>query len=307
MAKMFYSLREAAQKLGVGEEQVKQMAEEGKIQQFRDRDKLMFKRDQIDEMSEHQPTGLTGLADIADQFESDQGPIPLADTGDGDTDTDVIDIGVSDLPSSSESRSAESSMAVSVFDADEVEDLADSGAKTRISEPIMDEDELALENVGSGSGLLDLTRESDDTSLGAELLDEIYPGGGESSDLKMEPGPSASGVFEGAILAAESSSATGLEHLQSTQSPPVAATMPISVTEEAYDAAGSGLASGLLMGTMATLIIALAVAIFAVRGVPSELTATLASNQILYLAVMLVGCGLLGLAGFLIGKAQKVS
>jgi hypothetical protein len=32
-----------------------------------------------------------------------------------------------------------------------------------------------LEGVGSGSGLLDLTRESDDTSLGAELLDEIAP------------------------------------------------------------------------------------------------------------------------------------
>src|SRR5207248_2900072 len=36
--------------------------------------------------------------------------------------------------------------------------------------------DLNLEGVGSGSGLLDLTRESDDTSLGAELLDEISPG-----------------------------------------------------------------------------------------------------------------------------------
>jgi hypothetical protein len=38
-------------------------------------------------------------------------------------------------------------------------------------------DQVSLEGVGSGSGLLDLTRESDDTSLGAELLDEIAPGG----------------------------------------------------------------------------------------------------------------------------------
>ena len=36
--------------------------------------------------------------------------------------------------------------------------------------------DLNLEGIGSGSGLLDLTRESDETSLGAELLDEISPG-----------------------------------------------------------------------------------------------------------------------------------
>jgi hypothetical protein len=37
--------------------------------------------------------------------------------------------------------------------------------------------DLNLEGIGSGSGLLDLTRESDETSLGAELLDEISPAG----------------------------------------------------------------------------------------------------------------------------------
>jgi len=37
--------------------------------------------------------------------------------------------------------------------------------------------DLNLEGIGSGSGLLDLTRESDETSLGAELLDEISPSG----------------------------------------------------------------------------------------------------------------------------------
>ena len=40
-------------------------------------------------------------------------------------------------------------------------------------------DQVNLEGVGSGSGLLDLTRESDDTSLGAELLDEISPSAGK--------------------------------------------------------------------------------------------------------------------------------
>ena len=47
-------------------------------------------------------------------------------------------------------------------------------AQTAISSAPMAD--LNLEGIGSGSGLLDLTRESDDTSLGAELLDEISPG-----------------------------------------------------------------------------------------------------------------------------------
>jgi hypothetical protein len=53
---------------------------------------------------------------------------------------------------------------------------ADPMAQTAISGGSM-QDQISLEGTGSGSGLLDLTRESDDTSLGAELLDEIAPGG----------------------------------------------------------------------------------------------------------------------------------
>ena len=51
----------------------------------------------------------------------------------------------------------------------------DPMAQTAISSAPMTD--LNLESVGSGSGLLDLTRESDDTSLGAEVLDEITPSG----------------------------------------------------------------------------------------------------------------------------------
>ncbi len=67
-----------------------------------------------------------------------------------------------------------SSVGISVFDEDEIQIDVDPLGKTQVA-PSM-EDQISLEGVGSGSGLLDLTRESDDTSLGAELLDEIYPG-----------------------------------------------------------------------------------------------------------------------------------
>ena len=55
---------------------------------------------------------------------------------------------------------------------------------------------LSLESVGSGSGLLDLTRESDDTSLGAELLDEIYPGGTNAGEGSM----AASGIGSSGVI-----------------------------------------------------------------------------------------------------------
>ena len=48
MEKMFYTLEEAAAKLGKTVEQVREMAKSGQLQEFRDRDKLMFKREQID-------------------------------------------------------------------------------------------------------------------------------------------------------------------------------------------------------------------------------------------------------------------
>jgi hypothetical protein len=72
------------------------------------------------------------------------------------------------------SGNAQSRPGVDVFQNDEV-DRVDASAQTSIAQGA--NEQVSLEGVGSGSGLLDLTRESDDTSLGAELLDEIAPSG----------------------------------------------------------------------------------------------------------------------------------
>ena len=48
MDKMFYSIEEAAQKLGKSVDAVKEMVSKGQLQEFRDRDRLMFKREQVD-------------------------------------------------------------------------------------------------------------------------------------------------------------------------------------------------------------------------------------------------------------------
>jgi excisionase family DNA binding protein len=119
MAKMFYSLEEAAQKLRRPETKVLKLVEEGRLQEFRDRDRLMFKREQVDLLA----------GDGDDLLNKDR--YYLVDEGKGAE-------GFGDL-------------------------VADA-----------DPDELTLESVGSGSGLLDLMRGADDTSLGADLMMDVY-------------------------------------------------------------------------------------------------------------------------------------
>jgi hypothetical protein len=68
--------------------------------------------------------------------------------------------------------SAGSRAGITVFDVDDSQKV-DPSAQTAINPSV--QDQINLEGVGSGSGLLDLTRESDDTSLGA-VFDELTPG-----------------------------------------------------------------------------------------------------------------------------------
>jgi excisionase family DNA binding protein len=51
VAKMFYTLDEAAKRLGKSEDQVKQMVASGQLQDFRDRDRIMLKIEQVDDLA----------------------------------------------------------------------------------------------------------------------------------------------------------------------------------------------------------------------------------------------------------------
>ena len=50
MAGMFYSLKEAAEKLNVTEVQVRELAKQGKLREFRDGSNLLFKVDEVESM-----------------------------------------------------------------------------------------------------------------------------------------------------------------------------------------------------------------------------------------------------------------
>ncbi len=283
MAKMFYTLEEAAEKLGVAADKVKQMASSGKLQQFRDRDKLMFKRDQIDNL-------------VAKGASGSGAPIKGGDI-------DRVNL-AGDSRAATRKEDPRQATGISVFDADEIEQ-ADPMAQTQITQPpIADDDELALESVGSGSGLLDLTRESDDTSLGVEL-DEIYPSG-EASDAKL----GGSGVPAGSGLGiAMSGEASGLENLQASSSPSTGgAVVPVSyVAGEPDDPAGSGLGLGLLLGATVALVVLLIVAFGAINGVPTALVNTMAATSnavMMWFGGLLVLTLIFGLVGFMVGKAK---
>jgi len=258
MAKMFYTTEEAAQKLSISSDQLKQLITENKLREFRDGARVMFKVDQVDKLAVDRKGGTSsgtragsggplGMADstaagvsAADSHASDA--ISLADTGIGSLAKDDTVV---------------TGEAQKVFKPGEVKTPADTGAQTQIQSAI--DDQLSLEGVGSGSGLLDLTRESDDTSLGAELLDEIYPGGGGAGgDTKGESGiGSASGIFETSAgsHAGDTSGPSGLENLSAPASAPVV----IAEVEgsDPSSAAFGGLALASVLISLVTGLIAL--------------------------------------------------
>ena len=296
MAKMFYSIEEAAERLGVSTDEVKQMAVDHKLQQFRDRDKLMFKREQVDQLANRDPNADTDAG----------GEMAIADDS---SDTDEINL--ADTSASGDTAGGQSG--VDVFRPDEVE-AADPMAQTQVTSSSSDEqDELALESVGSGSGLLDLTRESDDTSLGAELLDEIKPGG--ESDDSMSSGLGASGAFDTAAMETGASGPSGLENLSAANEGPAEEPamaeepgMAVSYAAEASDPAGNGLGAGMLIVCLAALILGLIVAVSAMSDVSSGLIGFMSGSSTNYF--MLVG-GLAVLAiiaggvGLFVGKAME--
>jgi hypothetical protein len=216
MAKMFYTLDEAKAALNKSEEDIKQLAREGRLREFRDGPRLMFKADQVEALRAEMGGGGAAGGDQVDLGVSDTGaPIGLVDsrgasgsaTGISLTDSRsgsgsgmsglmskqdsglAADLGLTGsatgMPSPGRTGSGGSGSGLSstgsrggVNVLADSEAGADPMAQTAIN-PAVNE-QVNLEGVGSGSGLLDLTRESDDTSLGAELLDEITPGGSGS-------------------------------------------------------------------------------------------------------------------------------
>jgi hypothetical protein len=269
MAKMFYTLEEAASKLGKSAEEVRGMAQSGQLQEFRDRDKLVFKKEQVD------------LLAGGDRDDS----IKLADSGE-----------IALAPDDSKGGSAaaggtKDKSGISIFEADEAEDV-DPMAQTQITQG------AGGATVGdpgaSGSGLLDLTREADDTSLGAGLLEDVYggkPAASEGSGAGGDAGGSgeSGALFESAGVASDVSSGAGAPLMMAVAEP--------------YDGTWSGVTGGLALGMIAVLGTMLFCVLMAILGVPGAgLISLFASNLWMYVGIMAGAVLLLGVVGLFVGK-----
>jgi excisionase family DNA binding protein len=70
MAGMFYSLQEAAEKLNISEDQLKELAQEGRLREFRDGPNILFKVDEVEAlMPDHLPDAVHGEFEAA-EFET---------------------------------------------------------------------------------------------------------------------------------------------------------------------------------------------------------------------------------------------
>lgn len=172
---------------------------------------------------------------------------------------------------------------ISVFDDDDLEIAADPMAKTLMTGG---DEHLGLDGSGGGSGLLELTRESDDTSLGAELLEGIDMGDtAETAVSSTGPAVAEGPADEPAEVLPTAAEETFI---------PAAAAMPIVVgTVEVASPAFTGL---LVAGTLVVGLLAAASVAMVLHACPVYLMA-LAEQSWFFLA----GCLVVGGAGFGIG------
>lgn len=308
MAKMFYTSEEVAHKLHITVDQIKEYVQQNKLREFRDGAKVMFKVDQVDRLaSDSKGASKLGAPSVSDSgfglAPVDSGKHDALSLADSDTKLPISDkddtvmTGLN-AKSPAASSSASATGKAMVFDDTEIK-AADSGAQTQIQPAV--EDQLSLESVGSGSGLLDLTRESDDTSLGAELLDEIYPG----SDQKQEGGiGSASGIFDQPIGPDSVAGVSGLGMSNIPDSTPAAISAPVEVYEAADSSAGAfgGMALAAVLAMGVTLVILSAAYVGFSPAIVDTITED-TTKIALFGGILAVVAGLFAGVGFFAGKA----
>lgn len=270
MAKMFYSLDEAAEKLGKSANEVRSMAERGELQEFRDGEKLIFKKEQVDLLA-------------GDDGDQSFGGIPLADSAmssgidlaGSDFDLDSHGGGATVGETMGETRPA----GISIFD-DEL-DGGDAAAQTQITDQPLDI--ASLESFADGgSALMDFG----DTGASEALLGDIYGDGGGAGG-----GLGGSGMFDGAATGGSAPVAAGIGAVSG------------AMLVEAYDAKGSWMTAGIAFGMLVALLGAAAVLLMAGLAIPPAFLAGLfGGNMLIVAAIPAAMMVVFGLLGFFLGK-----
>jgi len=274
MAKMFYTLEEACEKLALGEDEVKQLVQSGQLQEFRDRDQLMFKVEQVDLLATTEEEEDIGLAEA-----SGSGMIPLSDSGGSSMSESGTGLGV---------ENPKEQTGISIFDADELEE-ADPSAVTQVTEESPLEFSMEGSSGGSGSGLMDLTQEADDTSLGIEELPsgDAYAGDEEETVGGTVVEGGESGLFE----STESEADLGAP-----------AAGPAMIAAEPFDGGWSGVTGGLALGLAIAAGFATVLIVFTMTGAGQGLLGTVADKYWMVLGGLGGAMAVMAVVGWLLGR-----
>lgn len=256
MAKAFYSQDEAKAVLKTSEDGLKELVRDGRLTEYRDGQQLMYKGSQVEALATSMRSDAISLTDTSIGGDSGSASvIGLADSGSGSgvglaKDDTAGGLALADESLAPTPRQSLGESGITIFGPED--ELADPMAQTQVGDT--SGEQVNLEGIGSGSGLLDLTQEvGEDTSFGAETFDEIMPGEGSgmgtmSGMEEMETGA----IDTGAI--------------------PTGAARGMMVAYEAYDPQSpiyGGLAAGAAFAVLLGLLGVAAAAVGAAPGMVS--------------------------------------
>lgn len=297
--KMYYTEEEAAAKLGCSTDELSQFVTDEKIRVFKDGLRNVYTGEEVD--------ALAAERGMVSEEPQEPEELELAPAEPEELDLSVVDEEIELTPADTErdvislSEAAEepapadkedtvlSADGVSIFDdADFEVEGVDPMAQTQIS-PSLDE-QIAMEGVGSGSGLLELTHGmSDDTSLGAEIWDFV---GADGDDLVGGEGGEM--PAEGGLL--------GDESLMPPASAPISQAPVQPTFVEATDPS-AGMFSGMVAGVAIIVLVVGGISLAAAGGFTPGYLDWLDENMIAMLLGSIVIIGLGALVGFLISKS----
>jgi excisionase family DNA binding protein len=309
MAGMFYSIQEVAAKLGKSEDEVRQIVKSGRLREFRDGPNLLFKVDEVNSLLSD--TSFTGVRPpekppAAKSEEAEAEEILLAPDSPAkdseelqltDADTQIVEEGIKVLGDTAS------------LGKDGNEETFKTGGETPSSpgkEASLEEIEkdVSLDTFGSGSGLLDLSLQADDTSLGG-ILDEIYtPGGEGKAPAAAEPAAADAAAGSALEVAAEADQMISAEQFPESQAPAPALASAMAYAEPAPDAMSNALGVMLFIPLAAVIYTAMV----AVAGFSNLNPAILKMSQgfIWYIVIGMAVASLLIIAvGSSMGREKK--
>jgi len=314
MAGMFYSLQEVAAKLNKTEEKVKEIIRQGRLREFRDGPNLLFKVDEVEALMSDTSIAASRKAsakakqvteedEISLAPEPSEGPAEESESSGADT-TATAGKGIDVLgEADGDYKLADDTLSETKVVPDEGSLAGDTLGETKAAsgEASLEEieEDVNLDTFGSGSGLLDLSLQADDTSLGG-ILDEIYtPEGEEGKEGKK--GAEASAVE----VAAEAEQLIPDKGLAEPEPGPEAPAIAQVYAEPAPDVISNAFGIMLFLPLLAIVY----TAIVAVAGFNNMMPAILTAIQrlIWYIVVgAVLAAGLIvGVAFMLSGKGGK--